>query len=87
MELPLSSRTLADGLSRVYNPGLILLSVGMVSTSPVLLADELSRVYYPGLVLLSVGMASTSPVPFQFVVEGPVQPPGRREGRSRYSPK
>ena len=43
--------------------------------------------YYPGLVLSSVDMVLTSLVPFQLVVEGPVQPPGHRGRKSRCSTK
>ena len=72
---PLLSRVLADELM-----------VGTVSTSPVLLVGGLSTVNHPGLVLLSVDVVSTSPVSFQVVSRDPVQPPGRREGRSRCFP-
>ena len=47
----------------------------------------LSWMYYPGIALSLVDMVSTSAVPFQLVVEGPVQPPGRRGAKFRCSPK
>ena len=37
--------------------------------------------------LSSVDKVSTLPVPFRLVVEGPVQTPGRREGRSHCLPR
>ena len=51
------------------------------------LVVELLWMYYHGHAVLSVDMVSTSPVPFLLVVEGSVQPPGRREGMSHCLPR
>ena len=84
---PLSSQVSAVELMGFQGPGLVLLLVDTVSTSPVVFVGGRSMGNRLGLVLPSVDVVSTSPVSSQVVSRDPVQPPGRREGRCRCFPR
>ena len=64
---PLSSQTSAVELMGFQGPGLVLLLVDMVSTSPVVLVGGRSMGNRLNLVCLWVDVASTSPVSFRVV--------------------
>ena len=83
---PLSSQVSAVELMGFQGPGLVLLLVDTVSTSPVVFVGGRSMGNRLDLVLPSVDVALTSPVSFRVVSRNLVKPPGRREGRFRCHP-